>query len=55
MRTAGQLFVGTHDLRNFCKFDLSKNKVKETIRTISSVSIELADADRSGYVAIPSG
>ncbi|KAF9108927.1 tRNA pseudouridine synthase 3 [Mortierella sp. GBA35] len=39
MRTASQKFLGTHDFRNFCKYDASKT-IENYDRTIHEISIE---------------
>ncbi|KMQ48162.1 tRNA pseudouridine synthase [Trichophyton rubrum] len=54
MRKAAQYFVGSHDFRNFCKVDTSK-QITNFVRRILRADIELVDPQRTplGFVQMP--
>ncbi|KAM5473435.1 pseudouridine synthase deg1 [Microsporum audouinii] len=54
MREAAQHFVGSHDFRNFCKVDTSK-QITNFVRRILRADIELVDPQKTplGFVQMP--
>ncbi|EFQ98287.1 tRNA pseudouridine synthase 3 [Nannizzia gypsea CBS 118893] len=54
MREAAQYFVGSHDFRNFCKVDTSK-QITNFVRRILRADLELVDPQRTplGFVQMP--
>ena len=48
MESAGQLLMGEHDFRNFCKMDVNNGVVK-FVRRIGSVGVDVMKRDKEQW------